>query len=104
MSVRVFAEVETVPGAPELPDGWRGLIDFGELWTEDDAHLRPRVSGCTPVGKPLMYGCVLTHERAGEQRVKIEIWSLGEPRRIMAPGAQFTLRDGLQARAVGHVL
>ncbi len=39
MSVELLAEIERVKDAAQLLDGWRGLLDFGELWTDADRHL-----------------------------------------------------------------
>lgn len=39
VSIKLSAEIEPIPGAAEIRDGWRGLLDFGETGTEDDADL-----------------------------------------------------------------
>lgn len=53
MSIELAAEIEVIPGAPEIRDGWRGLLDFGEKWTEEDADLWTPELGELPVGEPL---------------------------------------------------
>jgi hypothetical protein len=48
----LLAEIEPEPGAREMADGWRGLVDFGEAWSAADADLSR--FGEPPVGEPLM--------------------------------------------------
>jgi hypothetical protein len=104
MSVELLAQIEPVEGAAQLPDGWRGLLDFGEFWTEADRRLGwPPDAPDFPVGQPLTYGCEVTTDPTDPTRVRIRLLP-DELRKVMKPGAAFTLRDGLTARATGHLL
>jgi hypothetical protein len=80
-----------------MANGWRGLLDFGEAWTEADARLNPY--GPVPVGKPLTYGVELTWGAPG--RAMLTLLAVEERLPVMAVGASFVLRDGGTARAVG---
>src|SRR4051812_18212028 len=104
MALELLAEARPVAGASDLFDGWRGLLDFGELWSEQDEALWPSDSGPLPRGRPLTYGCEVTRRHHDELRDSIQVWSLDEPAAVMTPGASFTLRDGDRARAVGELL
>jgi hypothetical protein len=105
MSVELLAEIEPVEDAAQLPDGWRGVLDFGELWTEADRRLGwPPDAPEVPVGQPLTYGCEVRLDAAEPTRVRIRLLVVDEVRKAMTPGAAFTLRDGGTARAVGHLL
>jgi hypothetical protein len=109
MSIELLAQLEPVAGVPELRDGWRGIVDFGEVWTDADAALWPDGSGEIPRGEPLVYGCevrLLATDGEGEPlyRAKVVLWSLDERRNVMADGAKLALRDGKTVRATGHLL
>jgi hypothetical protein len=54
--LELMADIESEAGRPGLKSGWRGLLDFGEVWTESDADLWPSVSGKVPLGDSLMWG------------------------------------------------
>jgi hypothetical protein len=97
MKVRLHASVEPAPGCRELPDGWRGLLDFGEVWTKADAECYPY--GPVPEGRPLTYGCELTWDAPG--RATLTLLVVTEPRSVMAAGASFVLREGHTASGVG---
>jgi len=105
VAVELQADIETVPGSSDVADGWRELIDFGEVWTEADAALWPAAGGDLPVGRSLTYGCE-THrdQTGGPRRVRLRLFALDAPRAVMTPGGAFTLRDGMRARAVGRLL
>jgi hypothetical protein len=103
VAVEFLADIEPASGAQEIPDGWRGLIDFGEVWTELDADLAWPNSEVS-LGAPLTWGCELTREPEGQERVRLRLWGLDEGREVMKPGAPFTLRDGLNARASGKLV
>jgi hypothetical protein len=95
--------------ARRLRDGWRGLVDFGELWTgTEQEEFWQEKWGPIPVGEPLRYGCELRLADSGrvdEQVVRGELrfLALSEPRESMAPGATLTLFDGGTPRARGRV-
>jgi hypothetical protein len=93
-------DVEIEQGMGGEPMSWRRAIDFGEIWTESDAHLWPSGSGDPPFGQPLTYGCHLVAS-SGEPplRGRLTLWSIDEPRAVMHSGAEFTFRDGNTARA-----
>lgn len=96
------AEIDSVPGKP-IRDGWRGVVDFGEVWSDEDAELWPEQFGDElPVGKPLLYGCELAIQTPG--RVTLRFLALDARRPVMQPGRTFTLREGLTPRATGHLL
>lgn len=104
MPVELDADIETVPGAPVVADGWRGLVDFGEIWTTAEANLWPAESGELPVGRPLTYGCEAYREQAaGSKRIRLVLFFLDEPRPVMTPGASIILRNGTHSRAIGHL-
>ena len=104
MGAELLAQIEPVGEAVVLRDGWRGLIDFGETWSEADAGLAwPEGSVNVPVGEPLVYGCEITYAEAGTERVRVRFIALDWLRPVMVPGARFTLRDGAAPRATGHV-
>jgi hypothetical protein len=101
--VELLAQIHTARDAAEIPDGWRGLIDFGEVWTAADEALWPSGSGTLPGGQPLAYGCELRRDaRAREATVRFLF--LDQPREVMKPGMSFTLREGLKTRASGMLL
>lgn len=105
MTVELHADIETTPGSPDVADGWRGLIDFGEVWTEGDAALWRDEWGDLPLGRPLTYGCEARRdEAAGTRRVRLRLLALDESRSIMAPGRAFTLPDGAHERALGRLV
>lgn len=102
--LELLAEIDQVREGG-LPEGWRGVIDFGEVWTEADAHLWPSVSGRLPIGEPLVYGGEIgPSSTATPMRAKVVLWAIDAPREIMRPGAHLTLRDGGIERAHGHLL
>lgn len=109
MSIELLAELRPVEGGPDVRDGWRGIVDFGEVWTDADAGLWPAGSGDVR-GEPLVYGCeVRALDTEGDRdprryRAKVVLWSLDEPRDVMAVGAKLTLKDGTTPRATGYVL
>lgn len=76
-------------------------MDFGEVWSEDDAGLWPPERE-VPIGQPLTYGCEVG--RLGADRAKITVFALQKPREVMKEGASFTLRDGHVARATGRIV
>ena len=103
MTAELLAQIEPVGEAAAPRDGWRGLIDFGEIWSEADADLAwPPGSGNVPVGEPLVYGCEVTYAEADE-RLRVRFMALDSLRPVMVLGARFTLRDGATARATGHI-
>lgn len=103
MSVELLSEIQPVADAPVIRDGWRGLLDFGEVWTESDAVLWPSEEPL-PLGKPLTYGCEVRRDPASEHAARIRLLVVTEPREVMKKGATFTLRDGHTARATGKLL
>jgi hypothetical protein len=104
VSVELRAEIEAIPGAAELPDGWRGLLDLGETWSEDDADLWDSQWGALPLDEPLTYGCEVSRPAMKSRAVAIRLFALDKPRGRMTPGASLTLRDGGSARATGTLL
>ncbi len=105
MAIELHGEIETVPGSSDIVDGWRGSIDFGEVWADADAALWREEWGELPVGRPLIYGCEARHEpTAGPRRVVLGLFAVDERRPVMAAGAPFKLRDGATERAVGRLL
>jgi hypothetical protein len=104
VAIELLAEVRPTSGMPEIGDGWRGLLDFGEAWTEGDAELWPAGSRDIPVGEPLVYGCELKRDADDTRRVRLHLFAVDEPREVMKPGTPFTLRDGQTARAAGHIV
>ena len=104
MTTELLARIEPVAEAVALRDGWRGLIDFGETWSEADAGLAwPPGSTNVPVGEPLVYGCEVTYAEASTERVRVRFIALDALRPVMVPGARFTLRDGATRRATGQI-
>ncbi len=103
MAVRLKIKLQRADGVPELPDGWRGLVDFGELWTAGDAALWPTGSGDVPIGQPLVYGCELRHLSVEGEAV-LSLWSLDAPRPVMTDGTKIRLLDGNHLRARGELL
>jgi hypothetical protein len=104
VTAELLAEIESFSDAPGLHDGWRGLIDFGERWTEDDADLAwPPGSATVPLGEPLVYGCEVTYPEPGSDSVRVRFNALDSLRPAVVAGARFTLRDGETARAHGRV-
>jgi hypothetical protein len=110
MALQLRIEFQSVDGAPALRQGWRGLIDFGERWKEDDAELWPDASGAVPVGEPLLYGCELrlmasrSEDSASNTQAVVELWSLDAPRSVMRQGVPLRLLDGKNVRAKGELL
>lgn len=104
VSIKLSAEIEPIPGAAEIRDGWRGLLDFGETWREDDADLWAPEGGDLPVGDPLVYGCELHRDSTDSRTVAIRLLVVDHRRKVMEHGAAFVLRDGLAARASGKLL
>jgi hypothetical protein len=103
VAAELTAAIETVPGAAPIADGWRGIIDFGEVWTEDDADLTYPPGSDPPLGESLAYGCEITFSASDSEAVSIRLIALDFPRPVMAAGAQFTLRDGGTPRATGRL-
>jgi hypothetical protein len=108
--LRLTVEVSLVPTAEggratALTSGWRGVVWFGERWTESDVQLWPPGQGRVPVGEELVYGCELRLDSGSPLapgmggRGEIELWALGDPRPAIHPGAEFELREG--ARKIG---
>jgi hypothetical protein len=110
MALQLRIEFQSVDGAPDLRQGWRGLMDFGERWTEEDAELWPAASGAVPVGEPLVYGCELrlmvsrSENSASNIQALVEVWSLEAPRSVMRQGVALRLLDGKNVRATGELL
>jgi len=67
------AEIDPLPGASAIRDGWRGLIDFGELWSQDDAYLMVPPGAVVPIGDPLMYGCEVARDPTNSRRIRIRL-------------------------------
>jgi hypothetical protein len=87
-----------------LTVGWRGIIDFGEVWSESDSSLWPG-PGPLPVGKPLVYGCeVLALSSTEPTRARLTMWALDAPRDVMNPGATVILKQGTSLRATGKLV
>ena len=64
MTAELLAQIEPVAEAVLL-HGRRGLIDFGEVWSEADTDLAwPPGSGNVPVGGPLVYGSEVKNAEA----------------------------------------
>jgi hypothetical protein len=104
MTAELLARIEPVGEVATLRDGWRGVIDFGEIWSEADIDLAwPPGSGNVPVGEPLVHGCEVTQTDADSDRVTVRFIALDSLRPVMVPGARFTLRDGASPRAIGHI-
>jgi hypothetical protein len=104
MTAELLAQIEPVGEADAPRDGWRGLIDFGEVWSEDDTDLTwPSGSENIPIGEPLAYGCEVTFAEPDTERVTVRFIALDSLRPVMVPGARFTLRDGATPRATGHI-
>ncbi len=107
-ALKLRVRFRRVGEASALRDGWRGLVDFGERWSQDDAALWP--SGDLPVGKPLTYGCemrlvVKADEAAGaDGEAILRLWGIDVPRPVMTPGASLQLCDGGNVRATGELL
>lgn len=104
VAIELGAEIEAIPGAPEIRDGWRGLLDFGEKWAQDDADLWSPEWGDLPLGKPLTYGCELSRAPGEDRRVTIRLLVVDYRREVMKEGATFVLRDGHNARASGKLV
>jgi hypothetical protein len=104
VALHLDVRVEQVEGATELLDGWRGLLDFGEHWTEADAALWPG-PGSVPLGKPLVYGCELQWRgtQGTTNEALLTLWSVDAPRSVMRTGAPFRLLDGSDLRATGEL-
>jgi hypothetical protein len=105
LMIELDAELKPAPAAAEMADGWRGLLDFGEMWQEADAEQWQADWGAMPVGEPLLYGCEARRAAVGnETRWTLRLWALDEPRPVMTAERVFTLRDGGSDRAVGRLL
>ena len=104
MPIELTADVEPLAGEAALRDGWRGLLDFGEVWTAKDADLLPEVSGVVPEGQPLTYGCELRGAPTDRPRATLVLWFGNERRDVMKSGATFTLNDGATPRASGRII
>jgi hypothetical protein len=102
--VTLTAQIDAVPGAPEMRDGWRGLLDFGELWTEMDADFWPADSGDLPLGQPLVYGCEVLRDSAIKNGATIRLPFVDQPRPVMQAGATLTLREGHATLATGRLV
>jgi hypothetical protein len=102
VAVELEADIHVVETGWDLPDAWRGLIDFGEMWSELDAGLWRAEWGELPLGRPLAYGCEV--RRAGDGRgVVVRLIAVDERRDVMTPGAPFTLNEGGTVRASGRL-
>lgn len=101
VTAEVLARIDPTPEGQPLRDGWRGIIDFGEVWSEAESDLWPPGSGAVPVGQPLVYGCELAD--ADADLVRVRFIALDSLRPVMQPGTRFTLRDGDTPRATGHL-
>ena len=103
--LELLVEVGPEPARPDLRDGWRGILDLGEVWTVADGILWPGGSGRLPVGEPLTYGCELRVLSDGIPfQGRLLLLAIESPRTVMKPGAQFTLCDGRILRATGRLL
>jgi hypothetical protein len=103
VAIKHAAKIEVMPGATPIPDGWRGLLDFGEKWSEDDAD--PEAPEWPiPIGEPLMYGCEVNRDPTDDRRVVISLLVMQNRPSAIKQGAAFVLRDGLTARASGTLL
>ncbi len=103
--LHLVAEIQPEPGSPEMADGWRGIADFGEVWSPADADLLWPPESELPAGEPVLYGCEVRFlSREKPVRVLLRFWSIHSPRAVMGPGAEFTLRDGPSPRATGRIL
>jgi hypothetical protein len=94
--------------AAHLCSGWRGLVDFGEEWTDSDGQLWQQAWGPMPLGEPLRYGCELQLvEPVGGPvtgwRGHLRLWALNERLTSMASGTTVTLFDGGAVRALGRL-
>jgi hypothetical protein len=95
-----------------LKSAWRGLVWFGEVWTEQDTALWPDYGAPLPIGEELVYGCELrlvdasteTLAPGHDTRVELAFWAIEEPRPAMRLGATFEVREGRQYIGVGTVL
>jgi hypothetical protein len=104
MKAELLAKIDPVADGVALGDGWRGLIDFGEVWSEGDTDLAwPPGAGNVPVGDPLVYGCEVTHAESDTTRVRVRFITLASLRPVMVLGARFTLRDGAIPLATGRI-
>jgi hypothetical protein len=104
VSIELSAEIQALPGTTEIRDGWRGLLDFDERWTEDDADLWAPEWGDLPTGEPLTYGCEVRPDPPDSPTVVIRLLVVDRLRKVMEPGSAFTLRDGHAARASGTLV
>jgi hypothetical protein len=95
--------------ATPLRSGWRGVVTFGERWTEEDAPLWPRgAEQPISLDEELLYGCELrlltsTTVAPGETAdVEVVLFALDESRPTFRRGAAFELREG--ANPIGRGL
>jgi hypothetical protein len=104
LAAELLAQIDQVADGAAFRDGWRGLIDFGEVWSESDADLAwPPGAGNVPVGEPLVYGCEVTPADSDTEHVRVRFLTLDSLRPVMVLGARFTLRDGATQRATGRI-
>jgi hypothetical protein len=104
MTAEFLAQIDPIADGAAVRDGWRGLIDFGEVWSEADTDLAwPPERGNVPVGESLVYGCEVTPAESNNERVRVRFLTLDSLRPVMVLGARFTLRDGATPRATGRI-
>lgn len=104
MGFELHVEVDQSQARQQIFDGWRGIVDFGEVWTETDRTLWLG-PGAFPAGKPLAYGVQADGDGSGTPgRMILRFLFLDERRPVMAPDVPFVLRDGGTQRAVGRIL
>lgn len=116
MALKLACEIRPLPtaaGGRETPltSGWRGLVSFGEVWTERDAPLWPDFGEPVPIGEEMVYGCELGLEAGAEMlapgdaaRAKLTFPFLDELRPAIHPGATFEVREGNRKVGAGTVL
>ncbi len=106
MAIEFHVELQPVAGQDAPADGWRGLADFGELWSADDTAFWPAWRGELPLGEPLVYSVRIRNPvpSGDPPSALLLLPAVDERRRTMADGAQFTLRDGATVRATGRII
>lgn len=104
MPIDLLVDIEPLAGETDLRDGWRGLLDLGEVWTAKDRDLWPASSGALPEGRPLTYGCELRGTPTDRPRATLVLLFANERREVMKAGATFTLNDGATPRASGQIV